>query len=85
MVAIPNQSSVPKALQEFDEAGRISPSLYCDHVVDVMEEVVRFTLLTRDRCGYLTTRYSGPKEAAERGARPLAAQAMSHEVKTAAE
>jgi arsenic resistance protein ArsH len=66
MVAIPNQSSVPKALQEFDEAGRISPSLYCDHVVDVMEEVVRFTLLTRDRCGYLTTR-SSEREVAERG------------------
>jgi arsenic resistance protein ArsH len=49
MVTIPNQSSVPKAFEEFDEAGRMKPSALYDRVVDVMEELVRFTLLTRDR------------------------------------
>jgi arsenic resistance protein ArsH len=62
MVTIPNQSSVAKAFQEFDEAGRMKPSSYYDRVVDVMEELVKFTLLTRDISGYLTDRYSERKE-----------------------
>lgn len=65
MVTIQNQSSVAKAYQEFDEAGRMKPSAYYERVVDVMEELVRFTLLTRDRSTYLTTRYSERKKAAE--------------------
>ena len=62
MITIPNQSSVAKAYQEFDEAGRMKPSSYYDRVVDVMEELVKFTLLTRDVSPYLTNRYSERKE-----------------------
>jgi arsenic resistance protein ArsH len=64
MVTIPNQSSVAKAYEEFDEAGRMKPSSYYDRVVDVMEELVKFTLLTRDVSDHLTDRYSERKEAA---------------------
>lgn len=64
MLTIPNQSSVAKAYDEFDEAGRMRPSAYYDRVVDVMEELVKFTLLTRDISGHLTDRYSERKEAA---------------------
>ena len=62
MITIPNQSSVAKAFQEFDDAGRMKPSPYYDRVVDVMEELVKFTLLTRDSATYLTDRYSERKE-----------------------
>jgi arsenic resistance protein ArsH len=64
MVTIPNQSSVAKAYQEFDEEGRMKPSSYYDRVVDVMEELMKFTLLTRDVSSYLTDRYSERKEQA---------------------
>lgn len=64
MVTIPNQSSVAKAFQEFDEAGRMKPSSFYDRVVDVMEELVKFTLINRGISGYLTSRYSERKEAA---------------------
>ena len=64
MVTIPNQSSVAKAYQEFDEAGRMKPSAYYDRVVDVMEELVKFTLLTRDVAPYLVDRYSERVESA---------------------
>jgi arsenic resistance protein ArsH len=65
LITIPNQSSVPKAFAEFDEAGRMKPSAYYDRLVDVMEELVKFTLLTRDRADYLVDRYSERKESAE--------------------
>lgn len=65
MITVPNQSSVAKAFNEFDEAGRMKPSAYYDRVVDVMEELVKFTLLTRDRAAYLVDRYSERKESAE--------------------
>lgn len=64
MLTIPNQSSVAKAFEQFDEAGRVKPSPYFERVVDVMEELVKFTLLTRDRFDYLTSRYSERKEEA---------------------
>jgi arsenic resistance protein ArsH len=66
MIAIPNQSSVAKAFQEFDADGRMKPSSYYDRVVDVCEELVKFTLLTRDASNYLTDRYSERKEEVEK-------------------
>jgi arsenical resistance protein ArsH len=65
MFTIPNQSSVAKAFLEFEEDGRMKPSAYYDRVVDVMEELVKFTLLTRDVSPYLVDRYSERKESAE--------------------
>jgi arsenic resistance protein ArsH len=64
MITIPNQSSVPKAYDEFDAAGRMRPSPLYDRVVDVMEELVKFTLLTRDHTDHFTSRYSERKAAA---------------------
>lgn len=58
MITIPNQSSVAKAYEEFDETGRMKPSAYYDRIVDVMEELVRFTILTRPHAQGLVDRYS---------------------------
>ncbi|WP_300380713.1 arsenical resistance protein ArsH [Henriciella sp.] len=65
LITIPNQSSVPKAFTEFEEDGRMMASPLYDRVVDVMEELVKFTLLTRDRADYLVDRYSERKESPE--------------------
>ncbi|EHJ92238.1 arsenical resistance protein ArsH [Vreelandella boliviensis] len=65
MLTIPNQSSVPKAFMEFDDNDRMKPSPFYDRIVDVMEELVKFTILVRDRSDLLTDRYSERKESAE--------------------
>ena len=64
-LTIPNQSSVAKAWAEFDDNDRMKPSPYYDRIVDVLEELVKFTLLTRDRNDVLLDRYSERKESAE--------------------
>jgi arsenic resistance protein ArsH len=66
MITIPNQSSVARAYEQFDDAGRMKPSAFYDRVVDVMEELMKFTQLTRGISGYLTNRYSERKDAAEK-------------------
>ncbi|WP_148254300.1 arsenical resistance protein ArsH [Aidingimonas lacisalsi] len=65
MLTIPNQSSVPKAFLEFDDNDRMKASPFYDRIVDVMEELMKFTLLVRDRSDYLTDRYSERRESAE--------------------
>ncbi|MFA8441970.1 arsenical resistance protein ArsH [Yoonia sp.] len=62
LLTIPNQSSTPKAFQQFDDNDRMKPSPNYDRMVDVMEELVKFTLLTRGRSDYLVERYSERKE-----------------------
>jgi arsenic resistance protein ArsH len=62
MVTIPNQSSVAKAFNEFDDAGRMKPSSYYDRIVDVMEELVRFTVMLRPHAAQLVDRYSERKD-----------------------
>ncbi|KAK9831537.1 hypothetical protein WJX81_006824 [Elliptochloris bilobata] len=67
MVTIPNQSSVPKAWTEFDEAGRMKASSYRDRVVDVAEELFKFSLLLRDVSPFLVDRYSEREEKRQKG------------------
>ena len=62
MITIPNQSSVAMAYKEFDDAGHMKPGPLYDRVVDVCEELMKFTLLTRERADYLVERYSERKE-----------------------
>jgi len=78
MITIPNQSSVGKSVQEFDEAGRMRPSPYYDRIVDVMEELMKFTLLTRDLVPYLTDRYSERVETAAELSARVSLPAASH-------
>src|SRR3546814_6951814 len=72
MITIPNQSSVAKAYAEFDEAGRMLPSSYYDRIVDVAEELVRFTVLTRGHADQLVDRYSERKDRDEPVVTPAA-------------
>ena len=70
MITIPNQSSVAKAWQEFDETGHMKDGPFRDRVVDVMEELYKFTLLTRDHRDFLVDRYSERREATAHAAPP---------------
>ena len=76
MLTIPNQSSVAKAFAEFDEAGRMKPSAFYERVVDVMEELMKFTLLTRDAAPYLVDRYSERRESAAELSRRVTQRAI---------
>ena len=77
MITIPNQSSVAKAYDEFDEAGRMKPSAYYDRIVDVMEELVRFTILLRPHADQLVDRYSERKDRDEPVATPVEAAGLA--------
>ena len=79
MVTIPNQSSVPKAFELFDAAGRLPAGPHYERLVDVCEELARFTWLVRDNAVELVDRYS---ERLERAGKEAAAARSIAEART---
>lgn len=79
MFTIPNQSSVAKAFNEFDADGRMRPSSYYDRIVDVMEELVRFTILLRPHTAQLVDRYSERKDVGVKAAKALVDAALKQD------
>jgi arsenic resistance protein ArsH len=77
MFTIPNQSSVPKAYEQFEEDGRMKDSSFRDRLVDVMEELYKITILLRDHADFLADRHSERREASARQAAEAAARATS--------
>jgi arsenical resistance protein ArsH len=77
MFTIPNQSSVAKAFEQFEEDGRMKDSPFRDRLVDVMEELYKFTLLLRDHVRYLNDRHSERREAREKEVAALAKKATT--------
>jgi arsenic resistance protein ArsH len=80
MITIPNQSSVAKAYEEFHEDGTMRDSSYRDRIVDVMEELYKFTLLTRDVREYLVDRYSERREAEAKARALIEANNPKHQI-----
>jgi arsenical resistance protein ArsH len=79
MFTIPNQSSVAKAYEQFEEDGRMKDSPYRDRVIDVMEELFKFTLLLRDHVAYLSDRHSERREATAKRVAEAARTALGAE------
>ena len=61
----PFRSAWANSKTEVDDDKRMKPSPYYNRVVDVMEELIKFTILTRACSDHLVDRYSERVESAE--------------------